>query len=97
MNIELRDWQRPTTPEEFLKDPMFERCAWRTGFRELRPEEPLENGDLLFMSVLNPGLNHVALFFDGDVIHHLTDRLSCREPYSEWLLKCTGKRYRYAS
>ena len=43
------------------------------------------------MSILNSGLNHVALFFDGDVIHHLTDRLSCREPYSEWLLKCTGK------
>ena len=71
---------------------MFERCAWRTGFRELRKDEKLENGDLLFMSILNPGLNHVALFFDGDVIHHLTDRLSCREPYSEWLLKCTGKR-----
>ena len=96
-NIELRDWQRPLTVEEFLKDPMFERCAWRTGFRELRPEESLKNGDLLFMSILNPGLNHVALFFDGDVIHHLTDRLSCREPYSEWLLKCTGKRLRYAS
>ena len=38
-----------------------------------------------------------GLVFEGDVIHHLTDRLSCREPYSEWLLKCTGKRYRYAS
>ena len=29
------------------------------------------------------------------VLHHLADRLSCREPYSEWLQKCTGKRYRY--
>ena len=34
-NIELRDWTRPTTPEEFLLNPMFEQCAWRTGFREL--------------------------------------------------------------
>jgi len=47
--IELRDWERPLTPEEFLKDPMFERCAWRTGFRQLRQEEKLEKGDLLFM------------------------------------------------
>ena len=95
--IQLRDWERPLTPEEFLKDPMFERCAWRTGFRQLRRDEKLENGDLLFMSILGNGLNHVAIFLDGDVLHHLTDRLSCKEPYSEWLLKCTGGRYRYAS
>jgi len=94
--IILRDWTRPITPEEFLQDPMFERCAWRTGFRELRRNEKLENGDLLFMSILGNGLNHVAIFLDGDVLHHLADRLSCKEPYSEWLLKCTGKRYRYA-
>ena len=96
-NIELRDWERPTTPEEFLEDPMFERCAWRTGFRQLRPDEYLQNGDLLFMSIMGKGLNHVAIFIDGDVLHHLTDRLSCIEPYSEWLLKCTGGRYRYVA
>ena len=96
-NIELRDWERPTTPEEFLEDPMFERCAWRTGFRQLRPDEYLQNGDLLFMSIMGKGLNHVAIVVDGDVLHHLTDRLSCIEPYSEWLLKCTGGRYRYVA
>ena len=96
-NIELKDWTRPTTPEEFLLNPMFEQCAWRTGFRELRSDEKLINGDLLFMSIGSPGLNHVAIFLDGDVLHHLADRLSCKEPYSEWLLKCTGKRLRYAS
>tara|TARA_R100000329_G_scaffold43305_1_gene40421 strand:- start:751 stop:1452 length:702 start_codon:yes stop_codon:yes gene_type:complete len=96
-NIELRDWNRPLTPEEFNNNPLFEQCAWRTNFRELRSDEKLENGDVLLMSIMYPTLNHVALFFQGDVIHHLTDRLSCREPYSEWLLKCTGKRYRYAA
>tara|TARA_Y100000114_G_scaffold88212_1_gene81655 strand:- start:85 stop:786 length:702 start_codon:yes stop_codon:yes gene_type:complete len=94
--IILRDWERPITPEEFIADPMFERCAWRTGFRQLRPEEKLENGDLLFMSILTTGLNHVAIFIDGDVLHHLADRISCKEPYNEWLLKCTGMRLRYA-
>ena len=76
---------------------MFESCAWRTGFRELRPEEKLQNGDALLMSIGSTGLNHVAIFLDGDVLHHLTDRLSCREPYSQWLLKCTGGRYRYVA
>tara|TARA_R100001163_G_scaffold52212_1_gene39584 strand:+ start:3195 stop:3896 length:702 start_codon:yes stop_codon:yes gene_type:complete len=97
LGISLRDWQRPTTLEDFNKDPMFERCAWRTGFRELRSDEKLKNGDLLFMSILSNNLNHVAIFINGDVLHHLTDRLSCREAYSEWLLKCTGKRLRYVS
>ena len=94
--IILRDWERPITPEEFIADPMFERCAWRTGFRQLIREEKLENGDLLFMSILTSGLNHVAIFIDGDVLHHLADRISCKEPYNEWLLKCTGMRLRYA-
>ena len=97
LNIELRDWERPTTPEEFINDPMFERCAEATGFRELKNDEKLENGDLLFMSILANGLNHVAIFLDGDVLHHLTDRLSCKEPYNQWLQKCTGKRLRYVA
>ena len=95
--IILRDWERPVTPEEFIADPMFERCAWSTGFRQLRPEEKLMNGDALLMSIGSSGLNHVAIFLDGDVLHHLTDRLSCKEPYSQWLLKCTGGRYRYVA
>ena len=96
LGIILRDWERPTTPEEFIENPMFEKCAWRTGFRQLRPEEKLENGDLLFMSIMATGLNHVAIFLDGDVLHHLADRISCKEPYNQWLLKCTGMRLRYA-
>ena len=94
-NIVLRDWQRPKTPEDFLKNPMFESCAEATGFRMLCKDEKLEIGDLLFMSIMSAGLNHVAIYLGDDVLHHLTDRLSCREQYSEWLQKCTGGRYRY--
>jgi len=96
-NIILRDWDRPITPQQFLEKPLFESCAWRTGFRELRPDEKLINGDVLLMSILSPTLNHVAIFLNGDVLHHLADRISCKEPYNQWLFKCTGKRYRYAS
>ena len=96
LNIELKDWERPTTPEEFQNDPMFERCAKEAGFFELKKEQKLKNYDALLMSIGAAGLNHVAIFLGDMVLHHLADRLSCREPYSEWLLKCTGKRYRYA-
>ena len=97
LDIDLINWQRPTTLEDFNKEPMFEKCAEETGFRELRPDEKLIDGDLLFMSIFSNNLNHVAIFIDGDVLHHLADRLSCIEPYSEWLLKCTGKRLRYVA
>ena len=97
LNIELKDWERPTTPEEFENNPIFEKCAKDTGFIELKNNEKLKNNDCLLMSIGAVGLNHVAIFVDGDVIHHLRDRLSCKEPYNPWLLKCTGMRLRYAS
>ena len=93
--IELLDYERPVTPQEFNDVPLFERYAERTGFKELDPNESLKNGDIILMSIMYNTLNHVAIFLDGDVLHHLTDRLSCKEPYSAWLQKCTGKRYRY--
>ena len=95
--IELLDYERSMLPEDFLKNPLFEKYAERTGFRELKQNESLEQGDVLLMSILHPTLNHVAIFLGDMVLHHLADRLSCREPLSEWLLKCIGGRYRYAA
>ena len=94
-NIQLLDYQRPTTPQDFLDNPLFEQYAERTGFKELNKDEKLQKGDVLLMSILHPTLNHVAIFLGDEILHHLADRLSTREPYNEWLLKCTGKRYRY--
>ena len=62
-NIELKDWERPTTPEEFILNPLFQSCAWRTGFRELRPDEKLINGDALLMSIGSPGFKSCSYFF----------------------------------
>jgi len=95
-NIQLLDYQRPTTPQDFLDNPLFEQYAERTGFVELNKDEKLQIGDVLLMSIFHPTLNHVAIFLGDEILHHLADRLSTREPYNEWLLKCTGKRYRYA-
>jgi len=95
-NIQLLDYQRPVTPQDFLDNPLFEQYAERTGFKELNKDEKLQKGDVLLMSILHPTLNHVAIFLGDEILHHLADRLSTREPYNEWLLKCTGKRYRYA-
>ena len=102
-NIDLIMGTRPVTPQEFIKNPVSKENGdghnflLQAGFRLLKPNEKTENGDVLLMSISSKGLNHAAIFLDGDVLHHLADRLSCIEPYSEWLLKCTGGRYRYVA
>ena len=97
LNIVLKDWDRPVTLEDFEKDPMFERCAWRTGFRKLRDDEKLQKNDLIFFSIFKKEVNHIGLFLGEEIIHHLTDRLSCKESYSPFLLECTKGRYRYVA
>ena len=95
--IELRDWQRPIDPREFNLRPMFEGCYADTGFRKLNDDEDLMPSDLIVMSIGAPTLNHIGVYVgDQQILHHLGNRLSCRDIYGGWLLESTGMRLRYA-
>ena len=86
-------------PEDFRLNPKFEKCYIETGFRDLLPDENLEDGDSILFAINSSGLNHMGVFLgDGQMIlHHIEGRLSSRDFYGEWLVKCTGRRLRYAA
>ena len=97
-NIHLRHWDRPKSPKEFSKKPLFQHGLPLTGFVELENTIDLEEGDVLLMDTTQTGkLDHVALYIGNQtILHHCIKRLSCREVYNEEYINCTIKRYRYA-
>jgi proteasome lid subunit RPN8/RPN11 len=95
--IDLPDWKRPATPEEFDEAPMFDELWSEAGFRELAEDEPLEVGDALLFNFKGK-LNHVGVLVEPQmVLHHVRGRLSSRDLYGQLLLKSTGRRLRHAS
>lgn len=98
LGISLRDWKRPCRSEDFNREPMFDSCWEKTGFRELEADENVEFGDAILMTINNDSPNHVGVYVDGQMIlHHLEGRLSSRDIYGGWLLQCTSRRLRYVT
>lgn len=96
--LELRDWNRPATPEMFEKQPFFDESWKKTGFQELSDDDELQAGDALLMAINDGKLNHVGVYTgDGMILHHIRGRLSSEDIYGGWLQKCTGRRLRHYS
>ena len=93
--ISLPDWDRPTTPEDFERQPIFDDCWKEAGFSEVSMDD-MQPGDAVLMSISGPGLNHVGVYIgDQMVLHHIRGRLSSRDIFGGWLMKCTGRVLRH--
>ena len=98
VGLNLRDFVRPEDPEEFARNPLFEKYYEELGFRVLNYDEPIKEGDSLLFSIYGNGLNHVGVYVgESKILHHIQGRLSGREYYGEYLQKNTGKRLRHES
>jgi len=96
--LELRDWDRPATPDEFNADPLFERCYEETGFKEVDRADGFKVGDALLMALGTPGLSHCAVYLgDGMILQHVRGRLSSRDLYGGYYQEITGRVLRHIS
>jgi proteasome lid subunit RPN8/RPN11 len=78
--IELPDFPRPPGGAEITED-LYVQNFERYGFHEIDEDEDLQVGDVVLMKIRSLIVNHAAIYVgDGKLLHHPTNRLSCREP-----------------
>lgn len=102
----VRDWYHEERAVELMDFPRNDRW-WQTGknlyednfelagFYEVK-DGSLERGDVILMQVLSDVPNHAGVYLEGGMmIHHLFNRLSCREIYGGYWQRHTRRILRY--
>ena len=68
----------------------------KVGFKKI--EGPLQTGDAILMQISSPVPNHAAIYLGRDkIIHHVQNRLSCRDIYGGFWKKNTSMFLRYGA
>lgn len=87
--VELLDFERRDEWWNKGQDLYIENFA-KTGFVSLPDGAPIEPGDVIFMQIRSNVVNHAAIYLGNDqIIHHLQNRLSCRDIYGGFWRKNT--------
>lgn len=94
MNLHLPDFSREDEWWHKGEDLYLDNFA-ACGFAEI-PASELRNGDALLLAITSPVPNHAAVYIgDGMIVHHIHNRLSCREPLNAFYQKRITHYLRY--
>lgn len=91
--IDLPDFPRPPDLSHWnAEEPYLERME-NHGFYQVDVPHP---GDVILMQIQSDSTNHAAIYLgDGMMMHHLTERLSCRELYGGYWQRHTRSIWRH--
>lgn len=83
-----RGVKRPDFPRDYEAfrggESLFLQWCEAAGLEPIQEHE-IADGDVVFMAIRSSVPNHCAVICDGGLmLHHLPDRLSCREPFGRW-------------
>ena len=87
LNIELPEFPRNNFWWENSSTSMYEDNFEKAGFVELKGIDlkDIVKGDIALMRINSNVINHAAVYVDnGLILHHLTNRLSRKEPATIW-------------
>lgn len=92
-DIHLMDFDRPEEWWNRGGDLYMENFS-KAGFEPVNDE--IQRGDVILMQIRAPVANHAAVYLGNNLmLHHLINRLSCREVYGGWWQKNTRLVVRY--
>ncbi len=84
--IHITNYARPSDWESQTID-LIRACYEREGFEMISRwrAKDLRPGDVLCMAIGEGNPNHMAIYIgEGEILHHLTNRLSCREEFRDF-------------
>ena len=86
LNIELKDFDRGEEEWWLKGGNLYMDHFPEAGFEKVDLEkDEIKKGDLIMMQIASPVVNHAAVYLGNDVmLHHVMNRLSCRQVYGGW-------------
>lgn len=90
LGITLPDFERPENWWFKESHNLYDDCYEECGLYKI-PLEDIEVGDIIIMKLVSKKNNHGAIYMGNNIIlHHCTNRLSCKDVYDGYWIEATS-------